>query len=279
MILIGSRAMKYWYPKYKISENADWDIILEEGDPKIESHMTDCGRIEILKSEGLNDNKIRYLYSARLADVIHSHIYGKLNLSIIHPLGLAAIKRSHLHRPLKFLRHMRMYQELPHNFRQEDWDFINERKELTIKKYGDVVGTKNIPNDEFFKNTIFRPFPHDELHKIVADGEPLYLSIKKDKSKAAYDFDLWDACSHDRKVRIIQEECYVIGLERRLIPHKLEGRNFPYRMAFIHGAEKACTTLDNGPMRDFAIDNWLEIIQFRDKVFDKFFESDLWRNR
>ena len=47
----------------------------------------------------------------------------------------------------------------------------------------------------------------------------------------------------------------VIALERFVIPGKLNPK-----LAYLKAVEKICTTLTSGWFRDFAIDNWPEVI-------------------
>lgn len=193
--------------------------------------------------------------------------------------GLAIIKRSHLHRKIKFAHHMIQYQSLDKAFNAKDLEFLAKRTAATKAAFPDRVGTKNKKNEDFFKDAVKRHLPHDELHKIVAHySEPIYLRLKMDASMAAYDHDLWAAMDISDKHIAVREECYVIALERFLIPHALQGERYPYRFAFSKALEKACTTLDDGPFREHAIDYWNTIRCFDDGVFNKFFNSTLWKD-
>lgn len=278
MLLIGSRAANWWHPKCKVREASDWDIVA--------SHKEACdftgqsldpakqtwkhGNIEFHNAEFFLNFQLESLYASDQGLVIHD----TLRVWICNSRGLAAIKRSHLHRTIKFVHHMIQYQELDKDFTEQDWKYIRARTDAIKMVYPDRVGTKDKKNEDFFKDAIKRDLPHDEIHKIVAHyDEPLYLKLKVDKSMAAYDLGLWENLSLEDKHNAVREECYVIALERFLIPHR---KRFPYRIAFHKALEKACTTLDNGPFREHAIDYWNEIRNFNGEVFDRFFNSQLW---
>ena len=51
-----------------------------------------------------------------------------------------------------------------------------------------------------------------------------------------------------------------------------------HRMAFDLALERICTTLCGGYFRDHAIDYWTEIKEFNEDIFNKFFNSKLWRD-
>ena len=71
--------------------------------------------------------------------------------------------------------------------------------------------------------------------------------------------------AYNQKVQCVAEETYVIGLERFLIPVDFD---FNSRIAYNKALEKVCTTLCSGWFRDFAIENYPEILGLFSK--DKF---------
>lgn len=280
MILIGSRALWFWNRGYKEKVESDWDVVAtpQEAESFIDKPIDHSdlswkyGDIEFHNANALNNNDIQSLYGASEIITCGDGIY----FDICNLRGLAAIKRSHLHRKLNFAKHMIHYQLMDHNFDEGDHAFIERRKELTKLAFPERIGSKNKNNKDFFKGAVTRVFNHDDIHKIVAgDSEPMYLKVKKDMSSAAYDNDLWNGLSADDKVKSVQEECYVIAIERFLIPRNFK---YPYKLAFYNALEKACTTLDNGPWREHAIDNWNTIKDFDSNVFNNFLNSKLWKD-
>lgn len=283
MILIGSRALSYWRPDWTRNEKSDWDVVAtpdeasellkKECDPS--SMSWKWGHVELHNSRFFYNDEIEKRYASG-ESITLGYILGAKVCSL---RGLAAIKRSHLHRKLNFPKHIIQYQLMDHNFDENDLEFIRKRTAFTKQVFGDNVGSKNKKNDEFFKDAVVRVFKHDDIHAIVADPTgPMYLKVKSDASVAAYDPDLWEKLSHDDKILAIQEECYVIAIERFLVPAKITGKKYPFRAAFLNALEKACTTLDDGAFREYAIDHWKALAAFDAAIFDRFFDSQLWRN-
>ena len=192
--------------------------------------------------------------------------------------GLAAIKRSHMYRDFNFTKHMIQYQLLDSNFTEQDREFIRLRRAETMKHFPQRPTFGDMTNEQFVQDAVIRVFDHEEIHRIIAGGTASYFKLKKDMSKAAYDHELWHAASDELKQACVREETYVIALERFLIPRRLKGERFPYRIAYMRALEKVCTTLDDGPLREYAIDNWNIVKLFDETVFNRFFESKLWKD-
>lgn len=280
MILIGSRALSIWHDEHTERSSSDWDVIvtLQEaetilGDIDITKSSWKYGDIELHNYFVVNNLDIPRLYCTAKQISIP---YG-LKAYVCSSRGLAAIKRGHLHRSLNFAKHIIQYQYLDREFDSSDMLFIEERKRLTKEQFPERIGSKDKNNEDFFEDAVVRVFKHDDLHYAITDS-PMFLSLKRDKEKAGYDNDLWLSASHADKIRAIIEECYVIALERFLVPYKLKGKNFSYRIAYYKALEKACTTLDDGPFREYAIDHWSELTKFDEQIFTKFWNSKLYEH-
>ena len=291
-ILIGSRALSHWHPEHEVPEKSDWDIVTthtiarmlvgSQSDPDAFSWQyiaedvdgNTIAKIEFHNSKYfLNHELVKYATEDKI------EVVDGFAVNVCSSRGLAVIKRSHLYRPHDFAKHIIQYQYLDRDFSPEDWEFINARYELTKAEFPDRVGSKDQTNEEFFKDAIVKHLPHDQIHDIVAHyGRPIFYSLKRDQTKANYEDDLFEALSLEDKHKVIMEEAYVIAIERWLVPYALEGRKFPYRMAYYKAIEKCCTTLDAGLFRKHATDYWSEVVKFDESMFDKFFNSNLWRN-
>jgi len=285
MLLIGSRALDYWHPQPgRVKDNADWDVICTPDDyERVSGVHADRDALswkwneyEFHNSENMANTSVLALYNT--ADTIEGP-HG-IRLEVCSSRGLAVIKRSHLYRDLKFGVHIRDYQLLDSGFDEADLRLLRRRTKLTKRQFGDRTPSLEKTVDDFFDDYVKKEFNHDDLHEIVAHGEvPMYTRMQRDPTVVKCHRDLWDKFTHEEKIQCVQEESYVIALERMLIPHKLRGRNFPYRMAFAQALERVCTTLCGGFFRDFAIDNWAEASQFDPNKFNKFFNSTLWHER
>lgn len=180
---------------------------------------------------------------------------------------------------------------------------------LRIKETEERIGKQRLPNmrvttDRFFeqsKRSVDPLFVHDELHKVVAheEGKPYYLNLLKDPTKVEVDIRKFMDLSPDDRRRCIQEEAYVIALERILIPVYIEGRepkvnkkiweeiknNYAVRnneyVAAYHDVEtnmlcaiewaimRICTTLTTGWFRDYAIEIWPSLFDFEIDPWDR----------
>lgn len=179
---------------------------------------------------------------------------------------------------------------------------------LRIKETEERIGKQRLPNmrvgvDKFFeqsKRSVDPLFVHDELHKVVAhdEGNPYYLNLLKDPTKVEVDIRKFMDLSPDDRRRCIQEEAYVIALERILIPVYIEGKNpkvnetiwneirdrwsSHYGVAATYNNMNAmidcaiewaimriCTTLTTGWFRDYAIEIWPSLFDFEIDPWDR----------
>jgi len=188
--------------------------------------------------------------------------------------GLAVMKRSHLWRAnLNFSRHITLYHKfilpnLNEDFNNNDLAILKERTALTMQEYPQQGPNLNQSVEDFFNDAVTKIYPHDYLHDLFAFyDKPMYMKMQRDFSKAKVEKDMWDAFSHQEKIRCVAEETYVIAAERFLIPNDW---NSPAKLAYMKALEKVCTTLCSGWFRDFAIDNYPEVLLEYDSLkFEK----------
>lgn len=82
---------------------------------------------------------------------------------------------------------------------------------------------------EFFKDTINRKYDHDELHEII-NPNPSYKLVVPEGVMPIQS--LYEALTQKNRIKIAQEECYVIALERYLIPYDMkESAHAAYKRA------------------------------------------------
>lgn len=269
MILVGSQALCSWKGEF-FDFKCDFDVIAYESELKKEGlsfegkDQIKVGEIEFINIDLLNSKELifHYLNSTDLRVVAMPFRGEKINLWVAPPPMLYIMKRSHMHRPLKFARHMAQLQELislgADQLDEEGQRILKERIKLTKQKFGDRVPSLNQSNEDFFDDQVTKYFVHDDLHKVVAyEDEPMYEKMKRDKSLAKCEKDLWDQFSPAQKMNCVREECYVIALERFIIPKLMSNEShMPAHFAFDKALEKVCTTLTSGWFRDFAIDHW-----------------------
>jgi hypothetical protein len=253
MMLIGSAAHQYWAG---IEPSCtDFDII---GEKAPTSTMV---RIDLQSISDLNNAEFVEMYSTRVAVPV-----GDSMVYLCSPRGLAILKRSHCHRIHKHDRNMyQLHKELGWSkiratLSPVEARLLKDRQRMTKTEYKSPSLQKS--NEDFFDDYVTKHFDHDWIHEQVAYfDEPLYKGLKRDTTIARCEKDLWDAMHFDCKVKCILEECYVIALERYIVPSALAGeRVMPLKIAAIKGVKKVCTTLCSGWFRDFAIDHHPEII-------------------
>lgn len=266
MLLIGSRALAFWYPELTkfINDDTDWDII---GDPV---EVPEGVRVEWHKPLHLNNEDIAACNTTR--DQINSP-FG--SIAICHPLGLKVIKRSHLWRDWNWDKHITQYYRTPlHTVRLWDLDegMLKERIKLTKEAYPQGNPSLNQTNEDFFDDSVKKVYDHDWLHELVAyPDKPMYTRLKHDYSKAWCEKDLWEQLTDDQKNLCVAEETHVIACERFCIP---SGWKHNHNHAYYKALKKVCTTLTSGWFRDWAIDHFPQVWELRNKeTFDRVKEN------
>lgn len=262
MYLIGSRAAGKHLNR-KIKEDTDWDFVSEsrtdrckefEFSPLGEAHLEICREYfdgEIVKTP-----------------------YGEAK--VVNPVGLMLIKRSHIHRPINFAKHIRDYHQLftlfGHRIDARYRELLKNLTKITKEKFGDRTPSLKKKKDEFFDDYVEKHYDHDSIHYATCYYDvPIYERLKPDQDLVWCSKKLWDNLTHLDKVRCVREETYAIALERYIIPkQKRNELPPPAKFAFYWALERVCTTLTSGWFRDFAIDNWPEISQYDTDFLEKF---------
>jgi len=268
MYLIGNRG----YLPCPVED--DWDFVLEDENELVSDNAD--RKADIAPPElGLLKVCERYKTGKYL-----STPFGEAKH--VSPLGLMLIRRSHLHRPLNFVKNMIRYNYLKTGWEsmrdQEYYDLLREITVINKKIYGDKTPSLRKNKKEFFDDYVTKYYDHDDLHYATCYVEkPIYENLKSNSETVWCDKDKWDALSYTDQINCVREECYVIALERYIIPKLKTGqKHMPPGMAFDKALERVCTTLTSGWFRDFAIDNWQQIRQhivdylylFRKRIYE-----------
>lgn len=246
-ILIGSRALKEWEPSIELKENSDWDVVSDSPVYGCEFHskliLNNAQLIEF------SSNKI-----VILPDNSPAHV--------LNPIGLYVLKRSHLHRDLKFDSHITMFHKHLSKYSKyldnRAIAFLEERTKLTLEQFPQVKPNLNQSVEDFFDDAVTKKYNHDMLHQLFAyEDEPMYTKLQTNPEKAWCSENLWYTISHQQQLQCVAEETMVIATERFLVPKNWE---FPSKLAYMKALKKVCTTLCSGWFRDFAIDHYPEVI-------------------
>lgn len=253
MYLIGSRAINL------NSDSSDWDIVLD-GENILPRKGVD------IAPEGLNCLEVCRQYS------LPYEVETPVGMATpISEVGVMLMKRSHLHRPIKFAKHIREYHTLKERNKGAIDEIylalLQERTKLTKQKYGDKTPSLRKNKSEFFDDYVAKVYEHDDIHYATCYGDkPIYERLKLNKETVFCERDLWNQLSFTDQVNCVREEAFVIAIERYLMWKK----GYPPKYAFFSAVERISTTLTSGWFRDFAIENWSTIVDCDYNFVEKF---------
>ena len=251
-ILIGSRALAYWMPNFKVSPDADWDIISDLPIEGAEYHDRYL----------LNNADVHFFTSP-----YHTIDFNGTEILVCKLQGLALIKRSHLWRDLSFDKHITHYHKyLSHyavTYSELSEEFLKERTRQTIEMFPQRHPNLNQSVEDFFDDAVTKKYNHDYLHELFAySSKPWYTSLQDDPSKAWCSQEKFNKLTHSQQLECVAEEVYVIATERFLAPKDWK---YPAKLAYMKALKKVCTTLCSGWFRDKAIDHYPEILSLFDE--------------
>ena len=309
-IVIGSKAMKYWYPDFP-RVPMDTDVIISKID--LEKSIETLGEDEkrkmkiqgswknpsiIIKWEDII-SPIEYLFSEgqKSLELILDQFCDTSGFAI--PEVLYSLKKAHINFPIKFDKHIKDLQFLRGKLRikkqismledlESENDLLDSYPALTHlhfieteKRLGELKTPKmNQTGKEFFgksKKFVKSYYSHDDMHLAIADmhkGYPIYKDILKDRSEVETDFSKWKMLHVQKKIWAVMEEVYVIALERKILPGLFEEDKDQWKAkkAFDWALMRVCTTLCDGFFREFAVRAYQIIQNQYDQNFvQKFF--------
>lgn len=232
MILIGSKAIKYWFPDFP-REPKDTDYV-----------MFEYQNFNLFKSPG-----IEYLHNKIISD-----LYLGTGENIINPNHLTTLKASHLCWDLDWDKHMFDLQFLLKKGCKIDWSLFwklynHWNKFHSKNKRSDLKMSK----EDFFTNAInYDVAEHDELHKLI-NPVPIYTKVLKDGAEVELDELKFHNLSYEEKLDFIREECMVMAYERY--------KKLDYRVAYAKMLKKFI--ISHAPLFSlpFILENYLELIK------------------
>lgn len=269
ILLIGSDAARRHMADMRI--DGDIDLIMEMPDllDFVEDHGIDAAPFSKTKFVGKwcgTMVEMEVAWPGSCAEMLLDRVTGKVikmmgqNLFLPDLNWLYTIKMSH--RYLKNSPHFRKTMDDVHAMRKagaqiadEEWLAARE-----AETYSYATPKLDVSKEHFFAEGA-RQFPHDHdsVHWAVKTlGEkPAYLHYKADDKEVWCDKEKWDACAESTKQAGVIEECYVLAIERCLVPHP--GKVTP-ETAFLLALEKVCTSITSGYFREYAWDNYDKIV-------------------
>lgn len=145
-----------------------------------------------------------------------------------------------------------------------DEDFYRARMAATYD-YGHP--NLNVKKGEFFKPDVPYVYDHDTIHEAVAVMDrPAYTFYMKDGAQVMTDKEKFFSLPREVQLLGVLEESYVLALERSIIPH-----NSDRRRAFTMAISKVCTSITSGWFREFAWENYHDVVAlYNDDFVEKF---------
>ncbi len=196
--------------------------------------------------------------------IFHDEFGNCFNVASLEILYLT--KKSHIYYPIHYDKNIKDYLFLKSlvDFKKLNnyLNYYNLRHNEVKERFNRKNPNLNTSNQEFFNRSMYIVgyiFEHDDIHEAIKHYErPVYEMMKKDFSKAWCEKEMFAKLPHEYKIKCVQEEAYVIALERYIILKKGNYKD-PF-LAYKDALQRICTTLCSGFFRDFAIDNYFEIL-------------------
>jgi len=294
MLVVGSKALNYHFPDLK-REVKDIDIIGTKDDIKYLINTLSPENIRETESittlfniqtpnDFFNTKNVEIL-NADNSEALSEYIKfdtqdGKLGsgLRYASPEVLLSLKKSHINFPIKFEKHIQDYNFLLDKLKEDKLQRITK---INFKETERRVGELKTPSLKKSTMSFFGQsdgyvkyfYIHDDIHRVMAHYDrPVYEDMQVDSSSAWCEKDMWNRFSFEKKAKCVLEEAYVISLERKIIPMLNGcGEIISSKKAFDWAIMRICTTLCSGWFRQFATDNYTEIIKYYNSDYVKKF--------
>ncbi len=159
------------------------------------------------------------------------------------------------------------------NLPKELRDILVKREKETYENQSKISLMKS--KDEFFANDgVEYIHDHDMLHELVSIlSVPAYKSFLMDGHDVYCDHAKFMQLDHTRKCHAVMEEAAVIALERGVFPFNKQSTIDSYEMSKLlcTALRKICTSLTSGWFREFAYENYPDLVFLL--IDDKFTEN------
>jgi len=237
MIVVGSRALFHHIDSDLGRNPADWDVICVEPemydflervpDASIHSFRKFNAHKYIGKFDGVG--QVEFEIAKDNSGALYLEYCKALGLKVFHvfprvpiPLYFApaevlySIKKSHIHYPLKFDKHIADYHKL--RTLVDGQDILAPITAIRAMETEQFLGKNrtpklNKPLDMFFNQSVVRYFVHDEVHRIFAIREkPAYQYMQEPgQTTAKVHKELFDKLDYEGQLNTILEEAMVLA--------------------------------------------------------------------
>ncbi len=189
---------------------------------------------------------------------------------------LYALKMSH--RYLKdsphFLKTMRDIQEMRNNGAIIPLQYLNWYKRREKETYHYQHPNLNRSKKDFFTMDAGVPYKydHDSIHRAVAlFDKPAYNYYKPDENDVLTSKSMFFALDEKYRLAGVIEECYVLALERSIIPYP----DTAPKWSFDKALEKVCTSITSGWFREYSWESYDKIQDMYDPEYVNWFKNGL----
>lgn len=212
-----------------------------------------------------------------------------LKVPVAQAAILCALKKAHLIHPHKWHHHIKEYRYLKELFLG-----LTDNNSFNPTKHGPQPITKDIfklhrqeilaiskphpklntTKGEFFEESDFKIFDHDDIHKAIALGDTPAYTLMID-GEVWVSRRKWRRMTEEQRFNCVLEEASVLALERVIIPSLyLDDVCFRgAKWAFEHALFKICTTITSGWFRDYCIERYWHAVRNRPDFVNAFFEG------
>lgn len=230
-ILIGSSAIKHWFPDFT-------------RDPKDIDYI-ELGRRSVSSKEGV--------------EILPNPVLENFEGDILTPDYLLTLKMSHLFWDINWDKHMFDVQFLLKKGAKLIPTVFNDLYQYWNEFHGtNKRSDLQMSADDFFDNAMTCPYKHDDIHTIL-NPVPVYTHILVGEVEVSED--LFQKLSFNQKLDLVREEVMVMAWERMF---KLD-----YRVAYAKMLKKFIR--DHAPMWEakFIIENYIFLIKPEYNYFKK----------
>jgi hypothetical protein len=244
-LIIGSTAIKHWFPDFR--EPKDIDYICS--DCLITKEKQNYWIEEFSELIKLNKDS-NYLDADLLFNLKLSHLGWNIHWEKTANDVLFLKRKNCIFNP-------ELYQLLV-----KGWTKLHGEKWVKLKDKS---------ADSFFDDYVNRKYVHDDIHKVVAVGKnPLYFKILEKENSVKCSKEKFNNLDLEDKLNLVREEIWVTALERYLIPSNFTtGDNLSYYKAL----KKLTTTMSSGWFKMFIIEYFHLLHRDTNKTWVKKFKE------
>jgi len=224
-MLIGSSAMKIWFPEFREPKDKDYfnpapieggDVFWHESFP--EKYWA-----------GTWTATPNLLYTIKV-----SHCFWSLH----------GTWSKHMNDIIFLQRNGAVFNRAMYDILYPVWEEKHGKKRVNL----------NMTSDDFFNEHVDRKYDHDSLHESVAyNDRPMYEKINKDGAEVAVDMKKFWLLDYDEQLKMVREEVYATALERWVIPSDY---TCSPRGAYAKAMQKTLTSLTKGQFALFIALNY-----------------------